>query len=145
MRIDDLNRALQTQDTAKTDAVGSERAKTAGTAASNSDADAASISQLASHALDPALDATSVKTHDARLEALRQVDVLVSATAPAPPPKHTALTAPFVNADDVRSRFFFRRSRILAGGSSSGARWSRAKLCSSSTPRPSPDRASINA
>lgn len=44
------------------------------------------------------------------LEALRQVDVLVSATAPAPPPKHTALTAPFVNADDVRSRFFFRRS-----------------------------------
>jgi anti-sigma28 factor (negative regulator of flagellin synthesis) len=71
MRIDDLNRALQTQDTAKTDAVGSERAKTAGTAASNSDADAASISQLASHALDPALDATSVKTHDARLEALR--------------------------------------------------------------------------
>jgi aspartyl-tRNA(Asn)/glutamyl-tRNA(Gln) amidotransferase subunit A len=44
------------------------------------------------------------------LEALRYVDVLVSATAPAPPPKHTALTAPFVNADDVRSRFFFRRA-----------------------------------
>jgi aspartyl-tRNA(Asn)/glutamyl-tRNA(Gln) amidotransferase subunit A len=44
------------------------------------------------------------------LEALRQVDVLVSATAPAPPPKHTALTAPFVDADDVRSRFFFRRA-----------------------------------
>src|SRR5712692_1986514 len=44
------------------------------------------------------------------LETLRQVDVLVSATAPAPPPKHTALTAPFVDADDVRSRFFFRRS-----------------------------------
>ena len=38
------------------------------------------------------------------------MDVLVSATAPAPPPKHTALTAPFVDADDVRSRFFFRRA-----------------------------------
>lgn len=44
------------------------------------------------------------------LEALRQVDVLVSATAPTPPPRHTALTAPFVNADDVRARFFFRRA-----------------------------------
>ncbi|HEY7496579.1 MAG TPA: amidase [Candidatus Tectomicrobia bacterium] len=44
------------------------------------------------------------------LEALRQVDVLVSATVPVPPPKHTALTAPFVNADDVRARFFFRRA-----------------------------------
>jgi aspartyl-tRNA(Asn)/glutamyl-tRNA(Gln) amidotransferase subunit A len=44
------------------------------------------------------------------LDTLRQVDVLVSATAPAPPPKHTALTAPFVDADDVRSRFFFRRA-----------------------------------
>ena len=44
------------------------------------------------------------------LEALRQVDVLVSATAPAPPPRHTALTTPFVDADDVRSRFFFRRA-----------------------------------
>jgi aspartyl-tRNA(Asn)/glutamyl-tRNA(Gln) amidotransferase subunit A len=44
------------------------------------------------------------------LEALRQVDVLVSATAPAPPPNHTALTAPFVNADEVRTRFFFRRA-----------------------------------
>ena len=37
------------------------------------------------------------------------MDVLVSATAPAPPPS-TALTAPFVDADDVRSRFFFRRA-----------------------------------
>jgi len=36
--------------------------------------------------------------------------VLVSATAPVPPPKHTDLTAPFVDADDVRSRFFFRRA-----------------------------------
>src|SRR5215510_14047628 len=44
------------------------------------------------------------------LDILRQVDVLVSATAPAPPPKHTDLTAPFVDADDVRSRFFFRRA-----------------------------------
>lgn len=44
------------------------------------------------------------------IEALQQVDILVSATAPAPAPKHTALTAPFTNADDVRARFFFRRS-----------------------------------
>lgn len=39
------------------------------------------------------------------LTALQGVDILVSATAPAPPPKHTALTAPFTNADDVRARF----------------------------------------
>lgn len=44
------------------------------------------------------------------LEALQQVDILVSATAPAPPPKHTVLTAPFSGTDDVRTRFFFRRS-----------------------------------
>lgn len=44
------------------------------------------------------------------MAALQQVDILVSATAPAPPPLHTALTAPFTDADDVRSRFFFRRA-----------------------------------
>jgi aspartyl-tRNA(Asn)/glutamyl-tRNA(Gln) amidotransferase subunit A len=44
------------------------------------------------------------------METLQQVDILVSATAPYPPPKHTALTAPFVSAEDVRSRFFFRRA-----------------------------------
>jgi aspartyl-tRNA(Asn)/glutamyl-tRNA(Gln) amidotransferase subunit A len=44
------------------------------------------------------------------MAALNQVDVLVSATSPYPPPQHTALTAPFVGADDVRARFFFRRS-----------------------------------
>ena len=44
------------------------------------------------------------------LQALQQVDILVSATAPAPPPLHTALTAPFTDADDVRTRFFFRRA-----------------------------------
>jgi aspartyl-tRNA(Asn)/glutamyl-tRNA(Gln) amidotransferase subunit A len=44
------------------------------------------------------------------MAALTQVDILVSATAPQPPPTHTALTAPFVGADDVRGRFFFRRS-----------------------------------
>jgi aspartyl-tRNA(Asn)/glutamyl-tRNA(Gln) amidotransferase subunit A len=42
--------------------------------------------------------------------ALNQVDILVSATAPQPPPKHATLTAPFVGADDVRTRFFFRRA-----------------------------------
>ena len=44
------------------------------------------------------------------MEALDQVDVLVSATAPYPAPKHTDLTATFADADDVRTRFFFRRS-----------------------------------
>jgi aspartyl-tRNA(Asn)/glutamyl-tRNA(Gln) amidotransferase subunit A len=44
------------------------------------------------------------------MAALNQVDILVSATAPQPPPKHTTLTAPFVGADDVRARFFFRRA-----------------------------------
>jgi aspartyl-tRNA(Asn)/glutamyl-tRNA(Gln) amidotransferase subunit A len=44
------------------------------------------------------------------MAALNQVDILVSATAPQPPPKHVALTAPFVGADDVRARFFFRRA-----------------------------------
>jgi aspartyl-tRNA(Asn)/glutamyl-tRNA(Gln) amidotransferase subunit A len=44
------------------------------------------------------------------MAALNQVDILVSATAPQPPPKHAALTAPFVGADDVRARFFFRRA-----------------------------------
>lgn len=44
------------------------------------------------------------------MDALREVDVLVSATMPHPPPKHTALTAPFQGNEDVRSRFFFRRA-----------------------------------
>jgi aspartyl-tRNA(Asn)/glutamyl-tRNA(Gln) amidotransferase subunit A len=44
------------------------------------------------------------------LAALQQVDILVSATMPHPPPKHTALTASFQGAADVRTRFFFRRS-----------------------------------
>ena len=44
------------------------------------------------------------------MDALQQVDVLVSATSPYPAPKHTSLTASFENTDEVRSRFFFRRS-----------------------------------
>jgi len=44
------------------------------------------------------------------IEALDQVDVLVSPTSPYPAPKHTALTAVFQSAEDVRARFFFRRS-----------------------------------
>ncbi len=43
-------------------------------------------------------------------EAFARVDVLVSPTAPYPAPRHDALTAPFESADDVRQRFFFRRS-----------------------------------
>ncbi len=44
------------------------------------------------------------------MQALQQVDILASATMPLPPPKHSALTAPFSGAEDVRSRFFFRRA-----------------------------------
>ncbi len=44
------------------------------------------------------------------MAALDQADVLVSAMSPFPPPLHTALTAPFAGTDDVRFRFFFRRS-----------------------------------
>lgn len=43
-------------------------------------------------------------------DAFRQVDALVSPTAPYPAPRHDALTARFESADDVRQRFFFRRS-----------------------------------
>jgi aspartyl-tRNA(Asn)/glutamyl-tRNA(Gln) amidotransferase subunit A len=44
------------------------------------------------------------------MEALEQVDVLVCPTSPYPAPKHTVLSAPFQDAEDVRARFFFRRS-----------------------------------
>jgi aspartyl-tRNA(Asn)/glutamyl-tRNA(Gln) amidotransferase subunit A len=44
------------------------------------------------------------------MEVLQQVDVLISPTSPYPPPLHTALTAPFLGTEDVRARFFFRRS-----------------------------------
>ena len=44
------------------------------------------------------------------MEALEQVDLLVSATAPYPAPRHADLTASFQSAEDVRARFFFRRA-----------------------------------
>jgi aspartyl-tRNA(Asn)/glutamyl-tRNA(Gln) amidotransferase subunit A len=44
------------------------------------------------------------------MAALSHVDVLVSATSPYPAPKHVDLTAPFADKDDLRARFFFRRS-----------------------------------
>ncbi len=44
------------------------------------------------------------------MEVLNDVDILVSATSPYPAPKHTDLTARFENAEDVRTRFFFRRA-----------------------------------
>ena len=44
------------------------------------------------------------------MAALEQVDVLVAATSPYPAPKHTDLTAPIHTTEQVRSRFFFRRS-----------------------------------
>jgi aspartyl-tRNA(Asn)/glutamyl-tRNA(Gln) amidotransferase subunit A len=44
------------------------------------------------------------------IEALSHVDVLLSPTSPYPAPKHVELTAPFVDSDDLRARFFFRRA-----------------------------------
>ena len=44
------------------------------------------------------------------MAALSDVDVLVSPTSPYPAPLHTALTARFESAEDVRARFFFRRA-----------------------------------
>ena len=44
------------------------------------------------------------------MAALNDVDVLVSPTSPYPAPLHTALMARFESAEDVRTRFFFRRA-----------------------------------
>lgn len=71
MRIDDLNRALQTQETAKADPADSSRTPASGNSTSGSNSDAASISPLAANALDPALDASSAQTREARLQMLR--------------------------------------------------------------------------
>ena len=51
-----------------------------------------------------------VRVRQQFMAALEQVDVLVAATSPYPAPKHTDLTTPFDTAEQVRSRFFFRRS-----------------------------------
>jgi len=71
MRIDDLNRSLQTQDAEKTGAVSNDRAKLSGTASRNSDSDAADISSLAANALDPAGAASPIDGKSARVEQLR--------------------------------------------------------------------------
>ena len=71
MRIDDLNRALQPPEAAKTDIVGSDRSKAGESSAPDSNSDAASISALAARALHPAPDGESIKTNDARVEMLR--------------------------------------------------------------------------
>ncbi|MDE0214546.1 MAG: amidase family protein [Deltaproteobacteria bacterium] len=44
------------------------------------------------------------------MAALNDVDVLVSPTSPYPAPLHTALTARFESAEDVRTRCFLRRA-----------------------------------
>ncbi len=77
--------------------------------------DRASRTRLQSAALVPAKAQNRAMKARALLrrqfaEAFGQVDVLVSPTAPYPAPRHDALTAPFESADDVRQRFFFRRS-----------------------------------
>jgi len=79
------------------------------------DLDRASRTRLQSAALVPAkvynrAAKARVLLRRQMMEVLDQVDILVSATAPYPAPKHTDLTATFENADDVRSRFFVRRS-----------------------------------
>jgi anti-sigma28 factor (negative regulator of flagellin synthesis) len=71
MRIDDLNRALQPPEAAKTDIVGPDRSKAGESSAPDSNSDAASISALAARALHPASDAESIKANDARVEMLR--------------------------------------------------------------------------
>jgi aspartyl-tRNA(Asn)/glutamyl-tRNA(Gln) amidotransferase subunit A len=77
--------------------------------------DAASRTRLQAAALVPAkiynrAMKARVLLREQFMAALQQVDLLVSATMPSPPPKHTTLTAPFGYAEDVQSRFFFRRS-----------------------------------
>ena len=79
------------------------------------DLDAASRTRLQSAALVPTkLQNRAMKARvllrRQLMDAFQRVDVLASATSPYPPPKHTSLTAPFANTDEVRSRFFFRRS-----------------------------------
>ena len=79
------------------------------------DLDAASRTRLQSAALMPAkvynrAAKARVLLRRQFMEALGQVDILVCPTAPAPAPKHTALTATFETAEEVRSRFFFRRT-----------------------------------
>lgn len=71
MRIDDLNRALPAPEAEKTGAVQADRAKVGETSAPAAGSDAADISQLAANALDPALNAKSATTDEARLEMLR--------------------------------------------------------------------------
>ena len=77
--------------------------------------DAASRTRLQSAALMPAkvynrAAKARVVLRRQFMEAFDQVDLLVCATTPQPAPKHTALTAAFQTAEEVRSRFFFRRS-----------------------------------
>jgi aspartyl-tRNA(Asn)/glutamyl-tRNA(Gln) amidotransferase subunit A len=79
------------------------------------DLDAASRTRLQAAALLPAkvynrAMKARVLLRQQFMAALQQVDILASATMPYPPPKHTALTAPFQGTEDVRARFFFRRS-----------------------------------
>ena len=71
MRIDDLNRSVQAQETEKSGAVSPDHGKVGGNAQPDSDSDSATISQLATDALDGAANTASNKSHDARIEALR--------------------------------------------------------------------------
>ncbi len=79
------------------------------------DLDQASRTRLQSAALVPAkvynrAAKARVLLRRQLMKVLGEVDILVSPTSPYPAPKHTDLTAKFENAEDVRKRFFFRRS-----------------------------------
>ena len=79
------------------------------------DLDQASRTRLQSAALVPAkvynrAAKARVLLRRQMMEVLKDVDILVSATSPYPAPKHADLTARFENAEDVRTRFFFRRA-----------------------------------
>ena len=79
------------------------------------DLDPASRTRLQSAALVPAkvynrAAKARVLLRQQFMEAFQHADILVSPTAPYPAPKHIDLTASFGSADDVRTRFFFRRS-----------------------------------
>ena len=80
-----------------------------------SELDQASRTRLQSAALVPAkvynrAAKARVLLRRQAIAALEKADILISPTSPYPAPKHTDLTARFENSDDVRRRFFFRRS-----------------------------------
>lgn len=72
MRIDDFNRSVPAQQTDKTGAISPGNTGKLNEASSEAaDPDAADISPLAAHALDPSLGAAAAQARQARIEQLR--------------------------------------------------------------------------